>query len=111
MEITFKTKKLLVLCNDSRKAAKELGQACAKKLRSRLDDLEACRSLEDMRSLPGRCHELTVELAGKLAVDLQGGMRLIFEPNREPPPTKPDGGLDWREITEIRVVDVRDYHD
>lgn len=111
MEIAFKNRRLRELSNDDRKAVKALGSPCAKKLRRRLDDLRACRTLEDMRFLTGRCHELSDDLAGCLALDLHGGVRLIFEPAHDPPPTKPDGGLDWRAVTEIRVVDVRDYHD
>lgn len=111
MIILFDTTDLEKLCNDDRTARKKLGAACAKKLRSRLDDLDAVSNLEAMRMLPGRCHELKGNLAGRLAVELQGGFRLVFRPEDEPPPLKDDGGLDWRSVTSIRVVSVEDYHD
>jgi plasmid maintenance system killer protein len=110
VDIAFKNEGLRALCNESRKASKKLGDLCAKKLRTRSDDLRDCRRLEDMRNLPGRCHELVGDLAGFLAVDLHGGMRLIFEPAHDPRPEKGDGGLDWREVTAIRIVDIKDYH-
>ncbi len=82
----------------------------AKKLRQRLADLEAASALEEMRNLPGRCHELTGNLAGHLAVDLKHPYRLIFRPDHAPTPTKADGGLDWSQVTNILITDVRDYH-
>lgn len=42
---------------------------------------------------------------------LQGGMRLILKPVDEPPPRKPDGGLDLKAIRAVVIVGVEDYHD
>jgi len=36
--------------------------------------------------------------------------RLIFEPDHNPVPQKPDGGLDWTQVTRIRVIEITDYH-
>lgn len=63
-----------------------------------------------MRTLPGRCHELTGDRKGELAVDLRGPYRLVFEPADNPPPVKEDGGLDWRRVTAVRILEVEDYH-
>lgn len=109
LDILFANDRLRALCNDDRKAKKELGAAGAKKLRARLDDLEAAACLEVMRPLPGHCHELKHDRAGELAVYLDGGCRLGFRPC-EPVPRKPDGGLDWTKVTSIEVVYVGDYH-
>jgi len=109
--ILFDTTDLEELCNDDRSAKKKLGAPCAKKLPSRLDDLDAASNLEAMRTLPGKCHELKGDLAGCLAISLHGGFRLVFRPEHEPPPLKEDGGLDWRAVTSIRVMSVEDYHD
>jgi hypothetical protein len=38
-------------------------------------------------------------------------MRLVIAPKRQPPPVKPDGGLDWRAIDQVTVIEVVDYHD
>jgi proteic killer suppression protein len=58
-----------------------------------------------------RCHELKGDRKGTLAVDLEHPYRLVFEPANEPVPRKSDGGLDWTNITAIRVLAVEDYHD
>ena len=111
MDIVFKSKQLGKLCNDDRLARKKWGKAQAGILGRRLDDLRAAPSLEVLRGLPGGLHELKGTRAGQLALDLKGGDRLIIEPAHEPPPTKPDGGLDWKQVTAVRIVEVVDYHD
>ena len=70
----------------------------------------AAETLEDMRLLPGRCHELTGDRAGQLALDLDHLYRLIFMPFHDPIPTKADSGLDWTAVTAVVIVGVEDYH-
>ena len=111
MDIVFKSRQLEKLCNDDRLAQKKWGKAQAEVLRRRLDDLRAALCLDVFRGLPGGLHELKGGRAGQLALDLKGGDRLIIEPAHEPPPTKPDGGLDWKLVTGVRVVEVVDYHE
>jgi plasmid maintenance system killer protein len=111
----------LIILFDSERVEKEFNSAAllqkhhgsirAKLIQRRLTQLAAANILEDMRSLPGRCHELTGNLAGQLAVDLDGPYRLLFEPADEPIPLKPDGGFDWTRITAIRILGVTNYHD
>lgn len=110
MEIDFKTQKLRKNCSNEKAMRAEWGDRMAKRLMQRLAELEAAPTLEEMRRLPGRCHELTGDLAGSVAMDLVHPQRLIFRPNHDPPPAKPDGGLDWRQVTKIVIMEVRDYH-
>ncbi len=110
MEIEFSSRRLRKACSSGKAMRSRWGDHMAKKLQQRLADLEAAATLEEMRNLPGRCHELTGDLAGDLAVDLKHPYRLIFRPRHEPTPTKGDGGLDWGQVTRILVTDVTDYH-
>jgi len=111
MDILFSTRKLEKLCNSSKTAIKKHGDQCAKKLRSRLDELSDAESLEDMRHLPqARCHPLSGDRAGEFAVDLKHPKRLIFTPDHDPLPELPDGGLDWKQVTSITILDIIDYH-
>jgi plasmid maintenance system killer protein len=110
VDVLFANKKLQKLCESRQALQREHGQSCARKIMGRLQDLEASASLEDMRTLPGSCHELTGDRAGQLAIRLSGGKRLIFEPARNPAPAKPDGGIDWTRVTAVRVVAIQDYH-
>ncbi|MBG1271164.1 killer suppression protein [Nostoc sp. WHI] len=110
MDIIFNSNKFEEECNNQRLLQKRYGLDRAKRLRRRLDDLRAANVLEDMRNLPGRCHELLYDRVGQLSLDLDHPYRLIFEPT-EPVPTKPDGGLDWTKVTAVRIIGVEDTHE
>jgi len=111
VDITFSTRKLEKQCNDSKTMTRTWGTIQAKKLRRRLDDLSAASTLEIMRTLPGRCHELKGDRAGQLSLDLEHPYRLVFEPTNDPIPQKQDGGLNWTAITAVRIIEVVDTHD
>jgi plasmid maintenance system killer protein len=111
MDILFADEKLARRCTEPREMLKSWGKPRAAVLRRRLDQLRAAECLEVMRSLPGRCHELKGDLAGKLALDLGHPFRLILEPANEPVQKLPDGGLDWNLVTTVRILEITDYHD
>ena len=111
MDIVFKNNKFEKECNNQRLLEKKYGQDRAKRIQRRLDDLRAASVLEDMRNLPGRCHELLHDRAGQLSLDLDHPYRLIFEPADEPIPTKPDGGIEWNKVTAVRILGVEDTHE
>lgn len=110
MDIRFTNNKLAKLCNSGKKLRGEYGPRMAGLIQQRLMDLEAAENLEVMRHLPGRCHELTQNLKGWLAVDLVHPDRLAFKPDHAPIPSKVDGGLDWKKVTAIEVMGIGDYH-
>lgn len=110
VEVLFPTDKLKRLFSDHRSLQRRWGDAGATKIALRLQHLAAADTLDDMRHLPGRCHELTGDLQGHLAVDLHHPYRLLFHPTEDPPPLKEDGGLDWTAVNSITVDDVVDYH-
>lgn len=64
MEIHYLDEKLETLCTDDRKAQRELGKDGFKKLRRRLADLEAARSLGDLPA--GRPHRFRAIVRGSL---------------------------------------------
>lgn len=109
MEITFSNAKLQKLCEQQDLAQRKLGKQCARKLRSRLSDLTAATSVQEL--VAGRPHPLKGNRVGQFAVDLEGGKRLVFEPANNPIPHKEDGGIDWPKITKVCIVFLGDYHD
>lgn len=111
MDIIFRTSKIEKEFNDRNLLQKRQGQIRAKLIQRRLDDLRAAEVLEDMRNIPGRCHELRGNRAEQLSLDLDGPYRLIFETANDPVPRKADGGLDWTEVTAVRIIDVEDTHE
>lgn len=112
MDIIFKSKKLEKQCNDFRLLVRQHGQARARKLRQRLDDLLAASSLAEVSKLPpARCHELVGDRAGQLSIDLDHPYRLILIPANDPTPLKEDGGLDWSKVTAIEIQGIEDTHE
>jgi proteic killer suppression protein len=43
-------------------------------------------------------------------MDLDHPYRLIFTPDHDPHPTRPEGGLDWQQVTAIIIFGVEDTH-
>ncbi len=97
--------------NDSTRVTRRHNLQRAKLLRRRLDDLKAAQTLEVMRNLPGRCHELKGDRAGQLSLDLDGPYRLLFAAANMPVPRKADGGLDWTQVTAVVLAGVVNTHE
>lgn len=111
MDILFGSDRLKELLNTERLLKKKHGAANMKIIARRMSDLRAAPRLKDMDGLPGRCKELKGDRRGQLSLRLQGLKRLIFEPAHDPVPRKSDGGLDWAEVSRVRILEIIDYHD
>lgn len=111
MIIVFQDKSFQNECNDFKLLRKHQGALRAKKIQQRLDDLRAADILEDMKTLPGRCHELKGDRHGQLSLDLDHPWRLIFTPADNPPECKPDGGIDWTHVRVIEIIGIEDTHE
>ncbi len=109
MDIDYKNKKLRELCEKRAVAEKKLGAACARKLRSRLSELEAASRVTDL--VAGNPHPLEGDRAGQFALDLAGGWRLVFAPDQDPCPRHADGSINWSQITILLIEYIGDYHD
>jgi proteic killer suppression protein len=111
MEVSFASGKLQKLCNSAAKLRGKYGPRMAELIQQRLVELSDAETLQEMRTVVGAgCHELTQNLQGLLAVNLVHPDRLVFKPTDGPPPSKPDGGLDWAQVSAIEVVGIGDYH-
>ena len=110
MEISYANSKIQKICTDEKIARKELGNDGAKALIKRLDQMRDAEYLEALRGQPGWWHELTGDRKGELACSVSGRIRLIFTPANDPLPTKPDGGLDWTQVTAVMNLEIVDYH-
>lgn len=110
VDITFESDSLGEELTEERERKKEYGHSCSKKIKRRLDDLRAAKCLQDFRHLPGRCHELKGDLKGVLSLDVDHPYRLLFVPDHDPVPAKDDGGLDWTQVTAVRIIGIEDTH-
>jgi proteic killer suppression protein len=111
MLITFRNKKLQKCCSVEKEAIKTYGEKRARKLMQRLMELRAAENLSYIpRTPPPRCHELTGNLKGILSVDLEHPWRLLFIPAHNPVPMMKHGGLDWTQVTAVRITAIEDTH-
>jgi proteic killer suppression protein len=111
MDIVFATAKLRKVFCGEKELRMGFGPVRARVIQRRMSQLAAAANLEVMRTIPGaHCHELKGSRKGQLAVDADYPKRIVFEPANEPIPAKPDGGIDWRGVTAIRIIEVVDYH-
>lgn len=111
MDVGFVSSKLQKIFNSEANLRAEFGSQMAKKIQQRMMELRAAGTLDQVsRVPPARCHEHGGNNKGKLTVDLVHPYRLFFTPNHDPLPTKPDGGLDWANVTSIIIVSVDDPH-
>lgn len=115
LDISFKNKKLEKEFNEGAHLSKVHGAKRAKKIRIRMAEFRAATSLMDFwppKSGPSRCHELTQgKRKGQLSVDLDHPYRLIFIPDHDPAPKNENGGLDWLQVTAIKILGVEDTHE
>ena len=113
MDILFSSKKLAKELNEDKAMRKAHGSVRAKRLKLVLTSLRAAPHLgvfAPPMSPPHRCHELTGNLKGQLSIDLDQPYRLLFEPAHQPRPERAQGGLDWRQVTAIRIRRIEDTH-
>lgn len=108
MKVKFKSFQLDKLCANRKALVRKYGQPVADKVEARLFQLRSVATLEEMRYLPGGCHELKVDRKGELAVKLHGGFRLTFRPGNSPAGER--AGLDWSSVNEVIVTGIEDYH-
>lgn len=114
MDISFKTRKLEKEFKEGAQLDRIHGINRAKKIRLRMAALRAAENLNDLwppYKKPERCHELKGNLKGQLSVDLDHPYRLVFTPAHDPVPRREDGGLDWSQVTAIKILGVEDAHE
>lgn len=83
----------------------------AKKVQMRLDDIKSSPNLKVLMQLPAaNCHPLSGDMKDEWALDISGNHRMIFDINHNPIPEKDTGGIETIEVTDIRIIETRDYH-
>lgn len=106
MRIVFVDERLRKECSDFGLLQKRYGHVCAKRISERIRELACAKTLQDMRSAPGRCHELHAGEAGHLSLELNHHLCMIIGPSPEEP-QKAEGGLDWAQVRAVEVIGLR----
>lgn len=110
MKIEYSKNKLKKQLSNATELKKAFG-VNAKRIQSRLDDIEASPNLAVLMQIPAaNCHSLLGKRIGEWAVDVSGNFRLIFELTNNPIPKTKDGLIDTLLVTDICILEVADYH-
>lgn len=111
MLVHFRNNKLEKTFSTEKELVRTYGAEQGRLLMRRMSELRAARCLADLRLLPQlRVHELTGDRRGEISITVRHPYRLIVISAHIPPPTRPDGGLDWSAVTEVTVIEIVDYH-
>jgi toxin HigB-1 len=108
VEVLFSDPRLRDTCASDREMQRAFGQVRARKVEQRLRQLHVAETLEDVRTMAGRCHLLKGDREGSMALDLHGPYRLIFKPTKWMEGNS--GGLDWLAVQSVVVSEIVDYH-
>jgi plasmid maintenance system killer protein len=111
VELSFANTKLRKELADEKSIMRNYGPDNGRRVCQRLVQLMAAENLETLRFLPQlRAHELTGDRAGQISVDVRHPHRLLFVPDHEGTPRKPDDGLDWKRVTKVKILGIVDTH-
>jgi len=109
IQISWADQRLERKCSSEKAGQRAFGSRW-RSLKLRVALLEEAECLSDLRKAPGKWHPLTADRAGQWSASLDGNYRLIVEPDHRPLPLLPDGGLDSAQVTQVKIVEVADYH-
>jgi len=109
VKIEFDTLDLQDLCENEKLMKKKFGNACAKKLQTRIADLQAAANVSELVS--GRPHPLKYKRLGQFSISISGSLRLIFKCGNNPIPRTSDEAVDWNQVTIVRILSIEDYHE
>lgn len=108
MELLFATPALKALCLDELVASRSLDATAARRLRARLDDLDAAASFAVTAKLPGRLHRRAVD--GHFALNLTDNVELVIAPADEPLPYGENGEVSLDKVTRVKVISIGRHH-
>lgn len=106
MEIAFQTRSLRDVCESDEKLKRQFGDRTAESIKTRLADLRAAASIQDVVS--GNPRKITRDGKPLMILELDGGRVVAFCPNHLRMPLRPDGLVDWVAIYRIRILSIED---
>ena len=106
MQVVYADKELARCAGDKAYAVRKMGQRRADAYMDRLNDLRGAATLEDLKGVPGRYHELTGNRAGQWACDLDQPYRLIFKSTNEGPVAQ----IVWANERVAKMLEIVNYH-
>ena len=108
MDLLFATPALKALCLDELVASHSLDATAARRLRARLDDLDAATCFAVTARLPGRLHPHGPD--GHFALNLTDNVQLVIAPADDPLPCGENGEVSLDRVTRVKVISIGRRH-
>lgn len=104
MEVAFDTKALRTLCERLDVAEDVLGSAVAERMKARLMDLQAARTIKDV--VVGNPQVLGWIAGSDLCIDLLNGYRMVIRANHPHNPLTDSGEIDWTRVRRVKLLRI-----
>ena len=105
MELAFKSKYLRALCESEKKADKTLGIKVTKKLKARLEDIQAAANAVELTV--GNPHIVNSGTQQHMVVNLDEGYSIEFSANHISNPVTPSGTMNWSKVRRVKILTIR----
>lgn len=111
MKLAYENGKLEKLATSGKELMRKFGPVIGKAAQIRMQMLEAAPNLDAVPTVPpARRHKLSGDRKGEWSVTIKDGVRICLIPDHDPLPLKPDGDLDLKLISDVKIVFIGDYH-
>lgn len=108
LELAFSTLALRQLCESQLKAERQLGVGVAAALRNRIADFWDAESVSDLVAGPPQVVDESPP--GLVEVPLGDGYFVRFRANHASIPKLASGGVDWVNVSRIRILEIGVQH-
>jgi hypothetical protein len=105
LELAFSTQELRALCETETAAERRLGAIGSAALRNRLADLRAASNVAELLELAGS-RRRNGPAKDQLTIDLADGVVLVFGPNQVKTPRTTSRGVDWSQVSRVKILRV-----
>jgi hypothetical protein len=110
LRLAFISAELRILCEDENKAIAKFGRATAIDLQTRLADIIAANTVEDL--IAGNPQIINTGEGTQFALDLAGTHRLIFTADHTKNTPRTSGKrIDWPQVNYIQLIEIQQIHE
>lgn len=104
LELAFKSKFLRTLCESEETAYRKLGVKVTKRLKARLEDLQAAANITELTA--GAPRPVDDGTQQHMAVSLVEGYSIEFAANHVSNPVTSSGDVDWSKVRRIKILSI-----
>jgi plasmid maintenance system killer protein len=109
MEVQYTKKALKKMCPDWQ-CIRFFGDNIGRKILQRIKEFKAANCLDDLKNAPGRHEELKGNRKSQLSCRLTANWRLIYRPFGNQNDYIESGGLNWKRVNQVEIIEAEDYH-